>query len=326
LHHVSRGITAGIIGVSILATVAGCGGSGNGNKGTVEVLYAGSLVNLMEHTVGPAFTSATGFGYQGEGAGSTQLANEIKSGIRTPDVFISADPNVDQTLIGPSNGNYVSWYLTFISTQMVIAYTPNGPFAQEFQEVQQGKLNWYDVLRQSSVRIGRTDPKLDPKGYRTIIMLELAEQYYSQPGLTQQILGPAENPAQIFPEENLVARLETGQLDAGFFYLNEAKDQNLSVITLPPQINLSDPSLASAYATATYTSSSGQVIHGAPIVYTITIPRGGRNVNGAIAFVRFLLGAQGKALLQADGLTPIAPTVGGDPSTLPSQLRDLVGS
>ena len=38
-------------------------------KSTVSVLYAGSLVNLMEDDLGPAFSNVSGFGYQGENAG-----------------------------------------------------------------------------------------------------------------------------------------------------------------------------------------------------------------------------------------------------------------
>src|SRR5262249_28012713 len=53
-------------------------------KGTVNVAYAGSLVNLMEHKVGPAFDTATGYTFQGKGAGSTALANQIKSQLIHP--------------------------------------------------------------------------------------------------------------------------------------------------------------------------------------------------------------------------------------------------
>src|SRR6266536_4980603 len=56
----------------------------------VSVLYAGSLVNLMEKGIGPAFRQDTGTGYQGQGAGSVALANAIKDKTKTADVFISA--------------------------------------------------------------------------------------------------------------------------------------------------------------------------------------------------------------------------------------------
>ncbi len=43
----------------------------------VNVLYAGSLVNLMEHGVGPPFDKATGDTFRGFGGGSNGLANQI---------------------------------------------------------------------------------------------------------------------------------------------------------------------------------------------------------------------------------------------------------
>ena len=62
--------------------------------GPVNVLYAGSLVNLMEHGVGPAFDKATGNSFQGFAGGSGLLANQIKGKLRHGDVFVSASPKV----------------------------------------------------------------------------------------------------------------------------------------------------------------------------------------------------------------------------------------
>ena len=77
---------------------------------TVNVLYAGSLVNLMEKDLGPTFQKATGETFQGFAGGSNALANQIKGRLRQGDVFISANPMVDSNLMGPANGSWVSWY------------------------------------------------------------------------------------------------------------------------------------------------------------------------------------------------------------------------
>jgi molybdate/tungstate transport system substrate-binding protein len=315
-----------LLSVSMLAACAS-GFSSSTPKGRVSVLYAGALVNLMEKKVGPAFQQATGYSYEGEGKGSTALANEIRGKLRTPDVFISADPAVDTTLMGPANGNYVSWYATFTRTAMVIAYNPNSKFAADFQAAASGAKPWYQVLEEPGLRLGRTDPQLDPKGIRTLYLLQLAEQYYHQPGLSQRILGDPENANQIFPEEELVARLGAGQLDAGFLYLNEAKEQNLPFITLPDQINLSDPSLNSAYAQASYTDpKTGKKSSGSAIVYTITIPSTSKNQDGAIAFVNFILSPQGRAFFSQDGLLQTTPTLFGNTSAVPGLLQSYFRS
>ena len=324
---------SGIFLLLAILVVACGGGSSNGNgtsttsnKGKVSVLYAGSLVNLMEKKVGPGFDQATGYGYEGEGKGSTALANEIKGKLRTPDVFISADANVDKSLMGTGNGNYVSWYVPFARTSLVIGYNPNSKFAADFQAAANGSKSWYQVLEESGMRLGRTDPALDPKGVRTVILMELAQQYYHSPNLSQQILGGTENTSQIFPEEELVTRLSSGQLDAGFFYLNEAKEANLPYITLPDSINLGNPDYNSTYAKASYTDpKTGKTTKGAATVYTITIPSTSKNRPGAIAFVTYLL-SSGQGILTGDGLTMVTPVVSGDASAVPSQLLQYVQS
>jgi molybdate/tungstate transport system substrate-binding protein len=314
--------------------VAACGSStsssGSANptaapKSKISVLYAGSLVNLMEKKVGPAYTHATGYPYEGEGKGSTALANEIKGKLRTPDIFISADANVDKNLMGSANGNYVSWYAPFARTSIVIGYNPSSKFAADLQAASNGSKPWYQVLEEPGLRLGRTDPALDPKGVRTIIVMKLAQQYYHQSDLSQKILGATENVIQIFPEEELVSRLGSGQLDAAFFYLNEVKEQNLPYITLPDQVNLSVPSMNSTYAQATYTDpKTGKTTKGAATVYTITIPSTSKNMPGAIAFVSFLLSSQGGSILTGDGMTLVTPAVSGNASTVPGQLQSIL--
>jgi molybdate/tungstate transport system substrate-binding protein len=314
--------------VAAALLVAACGaGQGQGAaptatppKGTVNVAYAGSLVNLMEHKLGPAFQRATGYTYQGEGAGSTALTNQIKSKLIQPDVFISASTGAYAPLQGSANGNVVSWYMSFAATSMVIGYSPKSQFASQLSAAAAGTTPWYQVLETPGLRLGRTDPALDPKGVNTIFTMQLAEVYYSQPGLSQKILGANNNPAQIFPEQDLVARLGSGQLDAGFFYLNEVKDAGLPYITLPAQINLGDPSQASYYAQAHYTPSNGPTQAGKPVLYSVSILSTARNPAGADAFVKYLLGSAGQAILTADGIQHISIVFKGDASSVPSDL------
>lgn len=326
MARMSRATWGGLALLLALATtLAGCGGTGGASaEGTVSVAYAGSLVNLMEHKLGPAFDRATGYTFQGRGAGSTALANQIKSKLIEPDVFISASAASYKPLEGAANGNIVRWHITFATTSMVIGYSPRSPYAARFQAAASGSVPWYQALETPGLRLGRTDPKLDPKGVNTLYTLQLAEQYYRLPGLEAKLIGAAENSAQIFPEEELVARLTAGQLDAGFFYANEVKDAGLPLITLPAQINLGDPTLASAYAQASYTTSAGVTQHGAPITFSVTIPATARNQAGAQAFVAYLLGAQGRATFAADGFTATALTLTGDDAQLPAALRQVV--
>jgi molybdate/tungstate transport system substrate-binding protein len=261
---------------------------------TVSVLYAGSLVNLMEHGIGPAFDKTGQGRFQGFAGGSIGLANQIKARLRQADVFISANPNVNNGLMGTANGGWVTWYMTFAQSPLVIGYSASSRFADDLKTKP-----WYQVLQEPGIRIGRTDPKLDPKGKLTVDLLAKAAEVYNQVDLSQKVLGAPDNPAQIFPEETLVGRLQSGQLDVGFFYSTETADLKIPAITLPAEVALS------AHYTAT-------VVHGAP------------NETGAIAFIDYLLSPDGSRLMREHGLDVVKPTVGGDDGAVPAPIRSLI--
>jgi molybdate/tungstate transport system substrate-binding protein len=257
----------------------------------VSVLYAGSLVNLMEHGIGPAFSKATASTFQGFAGGSNGIANQIKGQLRRGDVFISANPKVNDDLMGDSNGAWVSWYVSFAQSPLVIGYSPSSRFAADLKNKP-----WYEVLQEPGIRIGRTDPKLDPKGALTERLLDQAEQVYKLPGISKKILGSPDNPEQVRPEENLVGSLQSGQIDVGFFYSTETADLKIPAIPLPPEVALS--------------------AH-----YTATVLRNAPNPEAAVKFVQFLLGPQGRTVMQEHGLETVAPSIGGDASKVPVEIR-----
>ncbi len=261
---------------------------------TVRVLYAGSLVNLMEHGIGPAFDQATGEVFAGYAGGSNQLANQIKGRLRPGDVFISADPKVDGRLMGADHGNWVGWYISFAESPLVLGYDPNSCFAPELRSKP-----WYDVLAEKGIRIGRTDPKLDPKGRLTLELLRRAAAVYQRPGLERRLLGADENPQQVLPEEELVGRLQSGQVDVGFFYTTETAAAGIPTVRLPPAMA---PKAA----------------------YTITILKGAPNFTGADQFLAFLLGPTGRSILRKFGLTGTSLTLSGTFAQAPADVRALV--
>ena len=264
--------------------------------GAVNVLYAGSLVNLMEHGIGPAFGKATGGTFQGFAGGSNALANQIKGGLRRGDVFVSANPKVNDGLTGAANGDWVRWYVGFARSALAIGYRSSSRFAAELKS-----RPWYEVLQQPGIRIGRTDPKLDPKGVLTVQLLDHAEQVYAQPGLARRVLGDPQNPDQVRPEEALVGQLQSGQIDVGFFYSTETTDLHIASIPLPPEVALS--------------------AH-----YTATVLRDAPNPEGAARFVAFLLGPQGRRVMGEHGLEVVSPTLSGDAAAVPPAIRSALNA
>src|SRR5258705_2779549 len=94
---------------------------------TVNVLYAGSLVNLMERSAGPAFEQKSGDRFQGYAGGSNKIRNEIKGKLRRGELFISANEKVDDQLMGQANGNRGQWYIPLAQSPFVIGYKPASP-------------------------------------------------------------------------------------------------------------------------------------------------------------------------------------------------------
>lgn len=297
-----RGLLAlGLVGGA--SALAACGSSGGGSgsssgagatsgggapsgSGTVNVLYAGSLVVLMEKQLGPAYEKATGYTFAGFSAGSTALAAQIKGKVRKADVFISASTKADDQLMGAKNDDWVKWYITFATSPLVLGYNPKSKFVSR---IKAGP--WYDVITQSGFRIGTTDPKADPKGKLGLdALLDAGKKH-------PKLLDLAKNEKIIFPEETLVADLQSGQLDAGFFYSSEAKIAGIPTVAL-----------------------TGQQLKA---TYTVSVVKGAPNQAGAEAFVAYLLGPASRATLTKDGfqlVTPPTTTGSGVPETVSKVL------
>ena len=276
----------------MINTEAATGGAG----GQVNVLYAGSLLSVMETKIGPAFSNL-GYDYRGEGHGSIQNANMIIDGQRFPDVFISVGANPINILINNNKPSLAKWYLGFASDEMVIAYNPKSPFASDFQKAKTGVVPWYHVLAKPGIKFLRTDPFLDPKGCYTVIAAKLAGILYHNSSLSSSILNGERNKDQLRPEEILLTLLEQGEADAIPAYKHEAIERGFPFISLPPQINLGNPAFANYYKQASCTTKQdGSLTYGKPIVFDITIPNTVRNNRGTIQFVKFMLSKEAKTI------------------------------
>ena len=294
-------------------------------KDPVSVMYAASLLKTFEESLGPAFQADTGYPYQGEARGSVQIANMVLDGLRRPDVFVSAGTIPIMKLMNATDP-LADWLVKFGAAEMVIAYSPDSRFFNDLEKARTGEIPWYQVLSNPDLKFGRTDPELDPKGYYMIIAAELANKYYNDSEIKQRILGEDRNPTQIFPEETLKTILEQGQLDAVAAYKHEAVARGLPYITLPPEINLADPTFSNFYRTASYTleNGNGQTVFGEPIYFSFTIPDTAKNLVGATSFTTFILSISGESILEEQGLNFIKPIVEGNISNVPSNIRDIV--
>jgi len=294
------------------------------SKGTVNLLYAGSLINTMELGIGPSF-AAEGYDYKGEGHGSVQNANFVLDGQRFPDVFISVGVPPIQMLLN-KNPPAAKWYVVFAADEIVIAYSNRSKFIDQFNKASQGIIPWYQVLANPRVRFLRTDPEQDPKGYYMIMVAKLADRYYGNSSISSMILRRDRNPEQMRPEEILRTLLATGECDAIVLYKHEAVEGNLPFITLPSQINLGNPTYADSYKQVSYELSSNRTVYGQPIVFAVTIPTTVKNMNGAVDFVEFLLSDAGQKILVEHGFAQVHFMAGGDTNAIPPDIATFVNS
>lgn len=254
-----------------------------------------------------------------ENSGSLEAARKITDLDKIPDVIGVADYGIIPKLLIPK---HASWYVTFARNSMVVIYSDQSIGAKEIN----GR-NWWQVLQRPEVRAGHSDPALDPNGYRTLMVFQLAEKFYRQPGLAAR-LDRAFPPKYIRPKEaDLTALVQAGELDYAWSYASIARTAGLRYVDLPAEINLSDPKLADWYGQASVrlpgASRAGKdsvEFRGEPIVYAMTIPTAAPHPRVAEAFVRFVLSPDGQAILKANGFTLLEKPLLGGPGKPPPGL------
>lgn len=291
-------------------------------EGELIVFNAGSL-GLPFRNLLQAFKKANpGVRTAQESSGSLEAARKITELGKTPDVLGVADYAIIPKLLIPA---HTEWYATFATNALVLAYRNESTGGLEIADY-----NWYRILLRPGIRTGRSDPTLDPAGYRTLMAWQLAQIYYRQPQLATQL--QAASPLRYMrpKEADLTALLQLGELDYIWTYRSIAQANGFRWLDLPREINLSDPAMAATYAQAkvtlpgaTQAKGDTVVFTGEPIVYALTIPRNAPHPDVAEAFARFLFSPQGQRILTDAGLQPVVPPSLGGPGQPPLSLRGL---
>jgi molybdate/tungstate transport system substrate-binding protein len=223
---------------------------------------------------------------------------------------------------------FAQWNVRFATNQLVLCYTESSQFADEVNAE-----NWYDILSREGVVWGHSDPNLDPCGYRSLMVLQLAEKYYEKPGLYDTLIANR-------PEENiraksvdLVSLLKTGNMDYAWEYLSVAVQHELQYVVLPDQINLGNYEHDDFYQNAVVEVSGaepGTTIDriGKSVTYGVTMINDAPNPEAAVAFLKFLMSPEGGLkVLEEMGQPPFVPCrvpTEDMKSQLPEPLQGLV--
>ncbi len=289
------GITLGLIGGMALPAAA---------RPVLRVAYAGSMGVVMDLHLGPDFCRLEGCRFEGMGRGAWALAHLIASRAFTADVFVSVTSGPMDFL---QHRRWVHHAVAVARTEMVLAYNPHSRFAPLMRRAQAGHPAWWQVLEKPGLRLGRTDPRVDPQGRNVIFVCLLAENLYHRPGLAHRLLGAWVNPIQIFSEPSLMTRLEAGQLDAAITYRSAAVSHHLPYVSLPAAINLGSPARRAAYRRVSFRlAGTGQRVYPAPLVFYAGILRGARHPALARAFIAYLGSAAAAARWRRLGYLPIS--------------------
>ena len=286
--------------------------------GDLIIFHAGSLSVPMKEITTAFKKENPGVNIMMEAAGSVECARKITELKKPCDIMASADYSVIDKLLIP---DYADWSIKFASNEMTIVYTEKSRRSKEIT-----KDNWYKIMLDKSVQIGRADPNADPCGYRTVLVSRLSEKYYKQKGLANRLLKKDEN--NMRPKEtDLLALLETGNVDYIFLYRSVAEQHKLKYILLPDEVNLKNAEFSELYNSVSVEIKGKKpnekiIQKGEPMVYGVTIPKNSLNKDIAIAFLKFLLTKEkGIAILQKLGQPSVIPSATNSYNKIPDELK-----
>jgi len=294
-------------------------------KEIITIFHAGSLTVPFEAMEKEFEARYPEVDIQREASGSQSAARKVTDLNKPCDIIVSADYKVIDNLLIP---DHADWNIRFATNQLVLCYTGKSKYAGT---VNAG--NWYEILQKKGVIWGHSDPNLDPCGYRSLMVLQLAEKYYNLPRLYDKLLAnrPIEN---VRPKSvELVSLLQTGNMDYAWEYLSVAVQHGLLYITLPEEMNLGNYAFDNFYKNAVVpvtgkTPGTSMEMKGESVTYGITLIKKAPNREAAIAFLEYMLDPEsGLKILKDQGQPPFIPCrVSSEKmkSMLPGELQDLV--
>jgi molybdate/tungstate transport system substrate-binding protein len=347
-----------VASLCIITVTGGCSGtSSNGSGKTPLVIFAAGSLIIPFTDLEKAFESLyPQIAVQAQYHGSIQVMRHATELHEQIDVVATADASLIPMLMYATNDPetglpYADWYIRFASNRLALAYQTNSKYASEINAD-----NWYEILSRPDVRVGLADPRFDAVGYRALMVLALARDYYHQPTIfTDMFKGQFTFPFGIFSEDGLttvtvpqvvetktgahvvlrgasmetIALLESGDIDYAFEYESVINQHGLSLLELPDSLNLGEEADQQTYQSVQVNEESQRfasvkpVFRGERIGYGITIPKNAPHPTEAALFLAFLLGPQGRSIMDSDHHTMFDPVLCNGYANVPVSLQSL---
>ena len=346
----ARATVALAVLLSFAVLLCGCGS----DRRQIKLMYAGSLIVPFDRLAAAFEKRHPDVDVVTEAHGSIQVLRHVTELGDRMDLVASADEQLIPPLLyerdDPETGApWADWYCRFATNRVVLAMSPKSPLAGELTSE-----TWYHRLTDGDVRFGLADPRFDAAGYRALMVLQLAEREYDQPYLLEDMLmGRFTRPIVVEHREGvdvievpeiletsagsnivlrgasiqLVALLESGDLDCAFEYESVARQHGLRYVRLPAAIDLGDEHRRDEYARVSVKldfrrfASVRPEFTGDVIRYALTIPANAPEPGLARQFVAFLLGPDGRRILQADHQPLLTPPELDDAAAAPEEVR-----
>jgi molybdate/tungstate transport system substrate-binding protein len=250
---------------------------------SLEVFHADSLAGPMQELKKAFEGKNHGVTINLTSGVSRQLAERILKG-DTCDVFAPSSPAVvDEDLmnkkIAGSGKDAASWYVVFSANEMVVITTKGNPM---------GIRQVADLVK-PEVKFVRVTGEKDLATNRTIEFLKKAAALEGKPDLAQKIIdGAMVDPSKPNSVPDTIRAVREGKANAGVIYYSAAvaARNDLDIVRFPAGVNLSDS-----------------------IRNAASVPGTAKNEKDAMAFVKFLLSAEGQNILKETGQPPVVPAI-----------------
>ncbi len=279
--HFLGGLALGVVPISS-ATAA-----------SLEVFHADSLAGPMQQLKKAFEGKNSGVTINLTSGTSKQLAERILKGDAC-DVFAPSSPAVvEEDLmnkkIAGSAKDAASWYVVFSANEMVVITAKGNPL---------GIRQVADLVK-PEVKFVRVTGEKDLATNRTIEFIKNAAALEGIPALAQKIIdGAAVDPSKPNSVPDTVRAVREGKANAGVVYYSAAvaAKNDLDIIRFPAGVNLSNT-----------------------IQNVAAVPGTAKNEKDAMAFVKFLLSAEGQNILKETGQPPVVPAI--RKGNVPAELK-----
>lgn len=348
-------LPSGALIVALLVTCGGCAPRPQ-EKVRVRALIAGSLIIPFDALEKAFEAKHTDVDVEMEAHGSIQVIRHVTEIHELSDLVFTADHALIPMLMYqsrvPETGKpYADWYIKFATNKLGLAYSSKSKYAGEINAD-----NWYKIIARSDVKVGIADPRFDAAGYRALMALQLAKAAYGKPTIFEDVImgqfktpitAQAENGRDVIhvpeivdakPESNIVIRggsiqlialLESGDLDYAFEYESVIQQHQLKLVKLPDAVSLGSEQHADRYRKVQVRldfqrfASVKPEFDGEVIGYGVTIPTNAPHPQQAQDLIAFLLGPEGRAVMQAHQHPLLTPPLADRYDVVPRQLQSL---